>query len=97
MSTTTSQQPFLAREGRMLGCDGARCEQAEALLQPGVLQGRNLVYAAPTGAGKSAVAEILMIRRYTSVNLSSFIRTCRRSGGGTSHDFLPDAFSTVVV
>lgn len=37
--------------------------QAEALQQPGVLDGGNLVFTAPTSAGKSAVAEVLMLRR----------------------------------
>lgn len=37
--------------------------QAEALTQPGVLEGRNLVYCAPTSGGKSLVAEILALRR----------------------------------
>ncbi|CAL8465203.1 g4738 [Coccomyxa elongata] len=37
--------------------------QAEALNQPGVLKGRSLVFSAPTSAGKSAVAEVLMLRR----------------------------------
>lgn len=39
------------------------CVQAEALNQPGVLSGKNLVFTAPTSAGKSAVAEVLMLRR----------------------------------
>ncbi len=37
--------------------------QAECLCKPGVLQGRNLVYCAPTSGGKSIVAEVLAIRR----------------------------------
>jgi replicative superfamily II helicase len=37
--------------------------QAEALQQPGVLDGGNLVFTAPTSAGKSAVAEVLMLRQ----------------------------------
>ncbi|KAK9836945.1 hypothetical protein WJX81_001769 [Elliptochloris bilobata] len=37
--------------------------QAEALNVAGVLAGGNLVYSAPTSAGKSAVAEVLMLRR----------------------------------
>lgn len=37
--------------------------QAQALLQEGVLDGRNLVYCAPTSGGKSLVAEILALKR----------------------------------
>ena len=38
--------------------------QAEALSQPGVLDGtHNLVYSAPTSGGKSLVAEILLVKR----------------------------------
>jgi len=37
--------------------------QAAALGQAGVLSGRGLVFAAPTSAGKTAVAEILALRR----------------------------------
>ena len=37
--------------------------QAEALASPGVLSGRSLVFSAPTSAGKTAVAEILALRR----------------------------------
>ena len=37
--------------------------QAQALLQDGVMDGRNLVYCAPTSGGKSLVAEILALRR----------------------------------
>ncbi len=38
----------------------------EALNRPGVLQGKNLVYSASTSAGKSLVAEVLMLRRVLS-------------------------------
>ena len=37
--------------------------QAHALLTPGVLEGRNLVYCVPTSGGKSLVAEMLALRR----------------------------------
>ncbi|CAD7699534.1 unnamed protein product [Ostreobium quekettii] len=37
--------------------------QAECLCRPGVLDGKNLVYCAPTSGGKSLVAEILMMRQ----------------------------------
>lgn len=40
--------------------------QAECLCRPGVLQGRSLVYCAPTSGGKSLVAEVLMLRRLLS-------------------------------
>ncbi len=36
--------------------------QAEALSQPGVADGRSLVYCAPTSGGKSLVADILLMR-----------------------------------
>lgn len=37
--------------------------QADCLVMPGVLTGRNLVYTAPTGGGKTLVAEVLLMRR----------------------------------
>jgi hypothetical protein len=37
--------------------------QAECLCKPGVLEGANIVYCAPTSGGKSMVAEILGLRR----------------------------------
>ncbi|KAK9824289.1 hypothetical protein WJX72_009203 [[Myrmecia] bisecta] len=37
--------------------------QGECLNLPGVLGGRNLVFSAPTSAGKSLIAETLMLRR----------------------------------
>ena len=36
--------------------------QARALGQPGVMQGRSLVYSAPTSGGKSLVADMLLVR-----------------------------------
>lgn len=38
--------------------------QAQCLCSQGVLQGRNLVYCAPTSGGKSLVAEVLALRRW---------------------------------
>ncbi|XP_051870212.1 DNA polymerase theta [Pristis pectinata] len=37
--------------------------QAECLMQNRVLEGRNLVYSAPTSAGKTFVAELLILKR----------------------------------
>ena len=49
---------------RRLGADHRlHAWQAECLGTPRVLAGANLVYAAPTGGGKSLVAEVLLLRR----------------------------------
>lgn len=50
-------------------------------MQPGVLSGGNLVYCAPTSGGKSAVAEILMMRRLittgrTAMLVMPFVSLC---------------------
>lgn len=37
--------------------------QAECLAGPGVLEGRSLVYVAPTSAGKTLVSEVIMLRQ----------------------------------
>lgn len=57
------------------------CVQAQCLMQPGVLSGGNLVYCAPTSGGKSAVAEILMLRRLittgrTAMLVMPFVTLC---------------------
>ena len=50
-------------------------------MQPGVLSGGNLVYCAPTSGGKSAVAELLMLRRLittgrTAMLVMPFVSLC---------------------
>lgn len=50
-------------------------------MQPGVLSGGNLVYCAPTSGGKSAVAEVLMLRRLittgrTAMLVMPFVTLC---------------------
>ncbi|CAH8581327.1 unnamed protein product [Schistosoma turkestanicum] len=48
--------------------------QAECLSLPGVLDGcRNLVYSAPTSAGKTLVAEIIVLKRILESTLKAFI------------------------
>ncbi|TNN05276.1 DNA polymerase theta subunit, partial [Schistosoma japonicum] len=48
--------------------------QAECLNLPGVLDGcRNLVYSAPTSAGKTLVAEIIVLKRILESTLKAFI------------------------
>jgi DNA polymerase theta len=47
--------------------------QSQALLEDGVLEGRNLVYCAPTSGGKSLVAEILALRRLYSTGRSALL------------------------
>ncbi|CAK0869517.1 unnamed protein product [Prorocentrum cordatum] len=41
--------------------------QAQCLAVPGVTDGRNLVYCAPTSGGKTLVSEVLMLRRVFSL------------------------------
>ena len=56
---------------------GPSLVQAECLNQPGVLEGRNLVFCAPTSAGKSLVAEILMLRRLVATGRPALL-VCER-------------------
>jgi replicative superfamily II helicase len=56
-------QACVYREGGNMGAANLYEWQAEALMQSGVMDGRNLVYCAPTSGGKSLVAEILALKR----------------------------------
>lgn len=47
--------------------------QAQCLDSPGVLDGGNLIYCAPTSGGKSLVAEILMLRRILSTGKPAIV------------------------
>nr|CAH8871958.1 unnamed protein product [Trichobilharzia regenti] len=48
--------------------------QAECLRLPGVLEGnKNLVYSAPTSAGKTLVAELIVLKRVLESSLKAFI------------------------
>jgi DNA polymerase theta len=47
--------------------------QAKALSLPGVVDGRSLVYSAPTSGGKSLVADILVVRRLRETGRGALI------------------------
>lgn len=56
--------------------------QAECLNRPGVLQGKNIVFCAPTSAGKSLIADILILRHIVNQGrvclvVLPFIALCR--------------------
>lgn len=55
------------------GVKGLYPWQAQCLATPGVLQGRNLLYCAPTSGGKTLVSEILMLRSVLQHRLSLFV------------------------
>jgi len=74
---TVTQDPLLSLSHRIYGLPPQLVEnfaslgvrniypwQKQCLLGPGLLDGeRNLVYSAPTGAGKSLVADVLMLKK----------------------------------
>ncbi|KAL7066029.1 DEAD/DEAH box helicase family protein [Cryptosporidium serpentis] len=47
--------------------------QYECITQPGVLQGKNLIYSAPTSGGKTLVSELLMFRTVTKRRRSALV------------------------
>lgn len=54
----------LAASFEALGIQSIYPWQKQCLMQPGLLKGeKNLVYSAPTGGGKSLVADVLMLKR----------------------------------
>ncbi|PLN78089.1 DNA-directed DNA polymerase theta [Aspergillus taichungensis] len=56
--------PALVANFAALGVTSIYPWQASCLLEPGLLEGRkHLVYTAPTGGGKSLVADVLMLKR----------------------------------
>ncbi|KAL4898218.1 hypothetical protein BDV59DRAFT_166419 [Aspergillus ambiguus] len=56
--------PALVANFAALGIHDIYAWQASCLLAPGLLEGtRHLVYTAPTGGGKSLVADVLMLKR----------------------------------
>jgi len=56
--------PSLVANFAALGIKSIYPWQKQCLLGPGLLEGgRNLVYSAPTGGGKSLVADVLMLKR----------------------------------
>lgn len=80
--------------------------QAACLAQQGVLGGGNLVFCAPTSAGKSLVAEIIMLRRLLSekracVLVLPFVALCaekvrpQRCGGCSTKHAYSESMCTV--
>lgn len=64
---------LLCRAGGNIGDSLLHEWQADVLRMDRVLQGRNVVYCAPTSGGKSLVAEILALRRICSTNKAAML------------------------